>query len=59
VTGYGYSNRGIVDELSGDAKDNYVKLHLSDPEILETVDWWQPVPRRAKYLEIWTQVKAE
>jgi len=59
VTGYGYSNRGIVDELSGDTKDNYVKLHLSDPEILTTVDWWQPVPRRAKYLEIWNQVKAE
>jgi putative spermidine/putrescine transport system substrate-binding protein/spermidine/putrescine transport system substrate-binding protein len=58
VTGYGYSNSDIVKELTGEVKDRYVQLHLSDPEILKTVDWWQPVARRAKYLEIWTQVKA-
>jgi len=59
VTGFGYSNRDIVNELSGDVKARYEQLQLSDPNILTTLDWWQPVERRAKYLEIWTQVKAE
>lgn len=59
VTGYGYSHSGIFDALSGAPKERYSQLKLNDPEILKTVDWWQPVERRAKYLEIWTQVKAE
>lgn len=58
VTGFGYSNRNLVDHLSGEARKQYKGLGMDDPDSLKRVDWWQPVKRRAKYLEIWNQVKA-
>lgn len=59
VTGFGYSNPKMIEELSGDAKTRYEQLGMSDPGVLKTLDWWQPVKQRAKYLEIWNQVKAQ
>jgi len=58
VTGYGYSNKEMVDQLPPDYQKEYRSLGLDDPKSLEHVDWWQPVKRRAKYLEIWNQVKS-
>ena len=57
VTGYGYSNRGIVDELSGDTKDDYVKLASQRSGDPATGHWWQPVPRRAKYWKSGTRLR--
>jgi spermidine/putrescine-binding protein len=58
VTGFGYSNKTLSNYLTGEAKERYHKLGMDNPDILSDVDWWQPVKRRAKYLEIWNQVKA-
>lgn len=58
VNGFGYPNPKMVEHLEGTAKANYAELGMSDPSTLQNVDWWQPVERRAKYLEIWNQVKA-
>lgn len=58
VNGFGYPNPKMVDELEGAAKTNYAELGMSDTTTLQNIDWWQPVERRAKYLEIWNQVKA-
>jgi putative spermidine/putrescine transport system substrate-binding protein/spermidine/putrescine transport system substrate-binding protein len=44
--------------LDDDAKATYEDLGMADSATLENIDWWQPVERRAKYLEIWNQVKA-
>jgi putative spermidine/putrescine transport system substrate-binding protein/spermidine/putrescine transport system substrate-binding protein len=59
VTGYGYSNRRMVEQLDPAARAQYERLGMSAPKILEHVDWWQNVRRRSKYLEIWNQVKAQ
>jgi spermidine/putrescine-binding protein len=59
VTGYGYSNAKMAEQLDPAAKAQYDRLGMSEPNILEHVDWWQSVRRRAKYLEIWNQVKAQ
>ena len=58
VTGFGYSNSLVASKMGSDAKAQYTALGMTDPNILNNVDWWQPVARRAKYLEIWNQVKA-
>jgi spermidine/putrescine-binding protein len=58
VTGFGYPNTKMVGDLDADAKAVYDDLGMADPATLENIDWWQPVERRAKYLEIWNQVKA-
>ena len=58
VTGFGYSNRNLVEHLAGETRKQYEGLGMDDPDSLKRVDWWQPVKRRAKYLEIWNQVKA-
>lgn len=58
VTGFGYSNTTMVDHLTEEQKKPFVELGMTDPESLKTVSWWQPVKQRAKYLEIWNQVKA-
>jgi putative spermidine/putrescine transport system substrate-binding protein/spermidine/putrescine transport system substrate-binding protein len=58
VVGYGFSNAGMVGELSGDSKALFTELKLDDPNILKGIDWWQSVPRRGRYLEVWNQVKA-
>jgi len=59
VTGYGYSNRKMVEQLDPAARAQYERLGMMAPKILEKVDWWQSVRRRARYLEIWNQVKAQ
>ena len=34
-------------------------LHLDDPDAyMQRIYFWQDVPRRAKYNEIWNEVKA-
>jgi putative spermidine/putrescine transport system substrate-binding protein/spermidine/putrescine transport system substrate-binding protein len=58
VNGFGYPNAKMVGELSAEAKAVYENLGMSDSQTLANIDWWQPVERRAKYLEIWNQVKA-
>ncbi|MEG6509003.1 ABC transporter substrate-binding protein [Methyloligella sp. 2.7D] len=58
VTGFGYANKNLVGELTPEEKESFETLGMSDPETLKTVSWWQPVKQRAKYLEIWNQVKA-
>lgn len=58
VTGFGYSNSLAATKMSAEEKVQYTNLGMADPNILKDVDWWQPVARRAKYLEIWNQVKA-
>jgi putative spermidine/putrescine transport system substrate-binding protein/spermidine/putrescine transport system substrate-binding protein len=58
VTGFGYSNVKLVDELDEATQKVYRGLGMDNPDNLKNVDWWQPVERRAKYLEIWNQVKA-
>ncbi len=58
VTGFGYPNVKMVDNLDEKTKASYSELGMADPSTLTNVDWWQPVKRRAKYLEIWNQVKA-
>lgn len=58
VTGFGYSNVKLAPELDEKTRGFYRELGMDDPKNLENVSWWQPVKRRAKYLEIWNQVKA-
>jgi spermidine/putrescine-binding protein len=58
VTGFGYSNSKLAAELDDKAREFYQELGMDDPNNLNDVDWWKPVERRAKYLEIWNQVKA-
>jgi len=59
VTGFGYSNAKMAAELAPADRKRYEELGMTDPNVLKKLDWWQSVRRRAKYLEIWNQVKAE
>ena len=58
VTGFGYSNAKMPDELAPIDRQHYVELGMTDPNVIKTLDWWQMVRRRGTYLEIWNQVKA-
>lgn len=58
VTGFGYSNMKLAGELDEATRKVYQELGMDNPDNLKGVNWWQPVERRAKYLEIWNQVKA-
>lgn len=58
VTGFGFPNTKMSDELDEATRTTYERLGMSDPATLENIDWWQPLDRRTKYLEIWNQVKA-
>jgi spermidine/putrescine-binding protein len=56
VTHYTPANPGAAQYLSSDEKRS---LHLDDPEAyMNSIYFWQDVPRRAKYNEIWNEVKA-
>ena len=56
VTHYTPANRGAAQFLSGDEKKI---LHLDDPDAyMQRIYFWQDVPRRPKYNEIWNEVKA-
>ena len=59
VTGFGYSNAKMPAELSAVERQRYEELGMTDPNVIKTLDWWQLVRRRGKYLEVWNQVKAQ
>lgn len=56
VTHYTPANPGAAQFLSPEEKKG---LHLDDPDAyMQRIYFWQDVPRRAKYNEIWNEVKA-
>jgi putative spermidine/putrescine transport system substrate-binding protein/spermidine/putrescine transport system substrate-binding protein len=56
VTGYSPANPSSTALMSADEKKN---LHMDDPDAyMQRIYFWQDVPRRAKYNEIWNEVKA-
>jgi putative spermidine/putrescine transport system substrate-binding protein/spermidine/putrescine transport system substrate-binding protein len=56
VTHYTPANPGAGQFLSEDEKKS---LHLDNPDAyMQRIYFWQDVPRRAKYNEIWNEVKA-
>lgn len=59
VTGFGFSNSKMPQELSPAERQQYEQLGMTDPNVIKTLDWWQLVRRRGRYLEIWNQVKAQ
>jgi spermidine/putrescine-binding protein len=55
VTHYTPANPGASQYLTEDEKKG---LHLDNPDAyMERIYFWQDMPRRAKYTEIWTEVK--
>lgn len=58
VTGFGYSNSKMPEQLAPADRKQYEELGMTDPNVIKTLDWWQLVRRRGRYLEIWNQVKA-
>ncbi len=56
VTGYTPANPQAAQFMTADEKKN---LHLDDVDAYQKrIYFWQDVPRRAKYNEIWNEVKA-
>src|SRR5712692_4328980 len=56
VTHYTPANPGAAQFLTA---DEIKGLHLDDPDAyMQRIYFWQHVPRRAKYNEIWNEVKA-
>jgi spermidine/putrescine-binding protein len=56
VTHYTPANPGAAQFLTADEKKG---LHLDDPDAyMQYIYFWQDVPRRAKYNEVWNEVKA-
>jgi spermidine/putrescine-binding protein len=56
VTHYTPANPGAAQFMSDAEKKG---LHLVDPDAyMQRIYFWQDVPRRAKYIEIWNEVKA-
>src|SRR5690348_6211367 len=56
VTGYSPANPSSTTLMTEDEKRN---LHMGDPDAyMQRIYFWQDVPRRAKYNEIWNEVKA-
>jgi putative spermidine/putrescine transport system substrate-binding protein/spermidine/putrescine transport system substrate-binding protein len=56
VTGYAPANPGAAQFMTEEQKKN---LHLDNvDEYQKRIYFWQNVPRRAKYNEIWNEVKA-
>ncbi len=56
VTGYDPANPGAGQYMTDAQKKS---LHLDDVDhYMERIYFWQQVPRRAKYTEIWNEVKA-
>jgi spermidine/putrescine-binding protein len=55
VTHYTPANPGTAQFLTPEEKKS---LHLDDPDAyMKRIYFWQDVPRRAKYTEIWNEVK--
>ena len=56
VTGYTPANPNAVQYMTEDEKKH---LHLDDVDNYQKrIYFWQDVPRRAKYNQIWNEVKA-
>lgn len=56
VTHYTPANPGAAQFMTDSEKKG---LHLDDPDAyMQRIYFWQDVPRRAKYIEIWNEVKA-
>lgn len=56
VTGYAPANPGAAQFMTAEQKKD---LHLDDADAYQKqIYFWQNVPRRAKYNEIWNEVKA-
>jgi len=56
VTGYAPANPSATGFMTDAEKKN---LHMDDPDAyLQRIYFWQDVPRRQKYNEIWNEVKA-
>jgi len=56
VTGYSPANPQSTTLMTEGEKKN---LHMDDPDAyMQRIYFWQDVPRRAKYNEIWNEVKA-
>jgi spermidine/putrescine-binding protein len=56
VTDYTPANPGASQFMTEGEKKS---LHLDDPNAyMQRIYFWQDVPRRAKYIEIWNEVKA-
>jgi spermidine/putrescine-binding protein len=56
VTGYSPANPQSTALMSETEKRN---LHMDDPDAyMQRIYFWQDVPRRGKYNEIWNEVKA-
>ena len=56
VTGYAPANPASTAFMTVAEKKN---LHMDDPDAyMQRIYFWQDVPRRAKYNEIWNEVKA-
>src|ERR1700746_1935300 len=56
VTHYTPANPVAAQSMTESEKEG---LHLDDPgAYMQRIYFWQDVPRRAKYIEIWNEVKA-
>ena len=56
VTHYTPANPAAAQFMTADEKKS---LHLDDPDAyMQRIYFWQDVPRRAKYIEVWNEVKA-
>jgi putative spermidine/putrescine transport system substrate-binding protein/spermidine/putrescine transport system substrate-binding protein len=56
VTGYSPANPQSTALMSESEKRD---LHMDDPDAyMQRIYFWQEVPRRPKYNEIWNEVKA-
>ena len=56
VTHYTPANPAAAQFMTAAEKNG---LHLDDPDAyMQRISFWQDVPRRAKYIEIWNEVKA-
>ena len=56
VTNYTPANPKSAEGMSNGGAES---LHLDDPDAyMQRIYFWQDVPRRAKYIEIWNEVKA-
>lgn len=55
-SGFGVTNPKIVEHLPKEALEGSVMGE--DAEFRRTVQFWEEIPRRAKYLEVWNEIKA-
>lgn len=56
ATGFGVTVRAIDEHLEEGALAGSVMAE--DPAFVDTLTFWQEIPRRSRYLEVWNEVKA-